>query len=158
MSSDGRQFAADGLQVDWQAWPLESDIAGPSPDLPGSHLDTTQGVFVQDMHPQFDFDELNYENLDFNPDGPPFDDFFNMGEPEAALPTVPDDSLEQQQDQIVAVQSVVPERPRRPRTQGPSASQWNAQKTVIQDLYMVQDKTLKETMEIMKDTYDFVAT
>lgn len=158
MSSERRQFAPGGWQVDWQAWPFESDIAGPSPAPPSSHLDITQGVYVQDMQPQFNFDDFDYENVDFNAESPDFADIFNTGEPEIAMPAVPVDSLEQQEDQIVSVQAAAPKRPRKPRTQGPSAGQWNAHKTAIYDLYMHQDKTLKETMETMKDTHGFVAT
>lgn len=156
MSSQERQSEADGWQFDWQSWPLESGDAGPSPALPSSGLDITQTTHGQDVQPQFNFDELNYESLDFNPEVPLFDDIFNMVEPETAFRVAPAGFLEQQ-DQVVAVQTVAP-RTRRPRAQGPSIAQWNAQKTVIQDLYMVQDKTLKETMDIMKETHDFVAT
>lgn len=149
---------AGDWQVYWQPGPFESDNAGPSPGLSSSRLDNTHDASVQDMQPQLNFDDFDYEELDFASAGPIFDDIINMGEHETELPTVPAGSLEQQQDETMAGQAVAPRRPRKPRTRGPSAVQWNAKKSVIQDLYMVQDKTLKETMDIMKETHDFAAT
>lgn len=37
-------------------------------------------------------------------------------------------------------------------------SEWDKHKTMIQDLYLREDKTLKEVMDIMANSYNFVAT
>jgi hypothetical protein len=104
---------------------------------------------------------FNYQDVDFNdlnPQDPPLDGIFNAADPGVSFPDLAADPVEQQQDDVVAAELTAPKNPRRARLQGPSAAEWNTQKNRIQELYMVQDKTLRETMDIMKDTHDFNAS
>lgn len=107
------------------------------------------------------FDDFNHQDVDFNnfdAQDPLLDEVFDEVDPSIFFPDLHADPVEQRQDDVVVAEVTAPRKPRRSRIQGPSAAEWNAQKSRIQDLYMVQDKTLRETMDIMKDTHNFNAS
>jgi hypothetical protein len=45
-----------------------------------------------------------------------------------------------------------------PQQQWAAPDEWEAHKEVIANLYWDQDKTLKEVMEVMRETHKFYAT
>jgi hypothetical protein len=55
-------------------------------------------------------------------------------------------------------ESSSPGRPTPPVTYPPSAKDWENHRRIFTDLYRVENKTLDQVMEIMKNEYGFKAT
>ncbi len=57
-----------------------------------------------------------------------------------------------------AAQRDMPKTTRKPRSTAPSEEEWDRNKHLIEDLYMVQKLPLIQTMETMREQHKFNAT